>query len=120
MLYYSSDSSSAAGGHEQPIDLCPKKVSNLCANSCSRENFASKLVKELFTAEERMTSNVKGVMEKETYDESKTAHIQRLTFEHFHCGTSEQMPLWAKCVKAIDSASRSLCHQLKKENQMPM
>lgn len=52
---------------ESTIELGPKKVSNLRANSCSRENFASKLGKELFTAEERMTSNVKGVMGKERY-----------------------------------------------------
>ena len=39
--------------------ICPTRVSLLRANSCSRENIASKLVKEIFTAAERMNCNVK-------------------------------------------------------------
>ena len=52
--------------------LCPTKISYLRANSCSREKFASKLVKELFTTEERMNSNVKRKDE-----EKKMAYIRK-------------------------------------------
>ena len=43
------------------LHVPPSSLSLIHANSCSRENFASKLVKEIFTTEERLASNVKGV-----------------------------------------------------------
>ena len=96
-----------------PCKVSPTKLSFIRANSCSRENFASKLVKELFTVEERSTSNVKGVLGKEKLDENKIKYIQKITFENYPCSSLEHQKCWAKCVKAIDSASRNLCRKLK-------
>ena len=113
---HSSSSSNHKGGLE------PSTLSYLRANSCSRENFASKLVKELFTAEEGMVCNVKGVMGKKKLDEQKMKYIRAVTFENYPCGVNEQKAAWSKCVKAIDSASRALCRlstNTEKENKMP-
>ena len=111
-----SSSSNNKGGLE------PLTFSYLRANSCSRENFVSKLVKELFTAEERMVCNVKGVMGKKKLDEQKMKYIRAVTFENYPCGVNEQKAGWSKCVKAIDSGSRALCQlsaNSEKENKIP-
>ena len=70
-----------------------------------------------------MTSNVKGVMGKKKFDEKRLSYIQTLTFENYPCAAAEQKNCWSKCVKAIDSASRSLCRQkikTEKEQQLPV
>ena len=90
------------------------KLSSLRASSCSRENFASKLVKELFSADERPTSNVRGVLGKKKYDEKIMAYVQELTFKSYPCPLTEKKPAWAKCIKAIDSASRVFCRNTAK------
>ena len=101
--------------------LDQSKLSHIRANSCSRENFSAKLVKELFTVEERATSNVKGIMGKNKLDEQKIAYVQAVTFENYPCPSSEQKAAWSKCVKAIDTANRALCRTIKgmKENLIP-
>ena len=76
------------------------KVSSLSANSCSRENFTSKLVKELSSADERLTSNVRGVLGKKKYDEKIMAYVQELTFNSYPCPLTQKKPAWAKCIKA--------------------
>ena len=94
-------------------------LSSLRASSCSRENFASKLVKELYTNDDRLTCNVRGVLGKETFDEKKVTYIQDLTFKNYPCALAERRAAWGKCIKAIiDSASRALCrlHAKGKEN----
>ena len=88
--------------------LDPSKLSHMRANSCSRENFSSKLVKELFTVEERGTSNVKGITGKKKLDELRIGYVQAVTFENYLCPSSEQKAAWSKCVKAIDTANRAL------------
>ena len=105
------------------LHLPPSSLSIIRANSCSRENFASKLVRELFTKEERLSSNVKGVMGKNKFDEKKIAFVQKLTFENFPCSAVDHKKCWAKCIKAIDSSSRALNRYAKltfnKENETP-
>ena len=93
--------------------LDPSKISHIRANSCSRENFSSKLVKELFTVEERRSSNVKGVVGKKKLDEQKIAYVEALTFESYPCSSSERKVAWSKCVKTIDTANRALCKVVK-------
>ena len=44
------------------------------------ENFANNLVKELFSVEQRLTSNVRGVLAKKKYNEKMMAYILELTF----------------------------------------
>lgn len=108
---------------EADLHRHPSSLSLIRANSCSRENFASKLVKRMFSIEERSTSNVKGVLGKKKFNEPKMAYIQKLTFENFPCASAEQKKCWAKCVRAIDSANRTLCRSIKtanKENETPV
>ena len=93
-------------------------LSSLRASSCSRENFASKLVKELYTNDDRLTCNVRGVLGKEKFDEKKMTYIQDLTFKNYPCALVERRAAWGKCIEAIDSASRAMCrlHAKGKEN----
>ena len=49
-------------------------LSSLRASSCSRENFASKLVKELYTNDDRLTCNIRGVLGKEKFNEKKVTY----------------------------------------------
>ena len=45
------------------------------------------------------------------------AYIQELTFNSYPCPLTEKKPAWAKCIKAIDSASRVFCRKIRgKEN----
>ena len=101
-----------------PGDLEAAKLSSLRATSCSRENFASKLVKELYTNDDRLTCNVRGVAGKDKFDEKKMTYIQDLTFKNYPCTLAERKTAWGKCIKAIDSASRALCRAKGKENYM--
>ena len=102
-------------------NLDPSKLSYIRAQSCSRENFSSKLVKELFTMEERSKSNVKGIMGKKKLDQQRIAYVQAVTFENYPCPLSEQKAAWSKCIKAIDTANRAICRAVKtvKENIEP-
>ena len=70
-------------------------------------------MKELFTTEERKSSNIKGVVGKNKLDEQKIAYVEALTFESYPCSLSEQKVAWSKCVKAIDTANRALCKVVK-------
>ena len=93
------------------------KLSSLRASSCSRENFATKLVKELFSVEERLTSNVRGVLGKKKYNEKIMAYVQELTFNSYPCPLTEKKSAWAKCIKAIDSAGRVFCRKTAKAKE---
>ena len=61
-------------------------------------------------------------MGKKKLDVKKISYVQKLMFENYPCPSLEQEQCWAKCVKAIDSANRTLCHGKKmnssnKENE---
>ena len=109
--------------NETDLHVPPPSLSLIRANSCSRENFASKLVKEMLTAEERSSANEKGVLGKKKSNEKKMLYVQKPTFENYPCAAVEQKKWWAKCVGAIYSASRTLCRSMKKsskENETPV
>lgn len=95
--------------------LSPSHVSSMRANSVSRENFSTRLVKELFSSEERVSSNVRGIG-KPKLDEKKIALVRKLTFANFPCASTEEKASWSRCIKAIDSASRALSRK-EKENR---
>lgn len=88
------------------------ELSCLQASSCSGENVTSKLVKELFSADERLTSNVRGVLGKK-YDQKLMAYIYDPIFQSYPSSLKEKKPAWAKCIKAIDSGSRVFCRKTK-------
>ena len=79
------------------------------SQSCSRANLASKLVKHLFTKEERKNSNVKGVVGKSQLDPKRLIKIKESVFQIWPCETGEtQSSAWNQCCKAIDEAGRRL------------
>ena len=77
------------------------------------------MVREIFTKEERLTSNVKGVLGKNKFDTNKIAFVQKLTFENFLCSAVDHKKCWAKCIKAIDSSSRTLSRYAKLTSEPP-
>ena len=79
----------------------------LQARSCSRENLALNLVKELFSEEDRISSNVRGKYGKKQLDKKKLAYIKDVTFQSYPSPTSDVKQAWSKCIKAIDSTSRA-------------
>ena len=91
-------------------ELMPESaVMKIRANSCSRENFASKLVRTVFTTEERRNSNVSGRCGRTKLDEKRVHQVRELAFRLYPLGASEsESRSWATCVRAIDTANRQL------------
>ena len=56
--------------------LSPAEIQLAKNKSCSRRNFAARLVRELFTIEERKTCNVRGVLGKDQLDPSVVEYIK--------------------------------------------
>ena len=87
------------------------------SKSCSRKNFATNLARELFSVEERRTCNVSGACGKGKLDNEKMEVIQRACFEMYPLTNAENHhKAWQECIKAIDTAGRSLSRKMK-ENQ---
>ena len=100
--------------HTPDINLSNLKAAAIRSKSCSRKNYATNLAREVFTVDERSTHNVSGACGKPQLDPDKIEFIKRLSFEHFPLSNSENShKAWQDCVKAIDSASRSLARKLK-------
>ena len=90
----SSSTSAPPNQPEQPegeFGLAMRRILAVRNSSCSRENFASNVVKELFAKEERMKSNVKGMFGKAKFDERKIEYVRLKTFELFPLGATENM-----------------------------
>ena len=86
-------------------------TAGLKAKSCSRENFAAHMVRELFTEAERVCSNVSGARGKQKLDGDVMEDIKEETFKAFPLTAAENpSSSWKRCIKAIDAASRSLKH----------
>ena len=96
--------------------LSPSHISRLRASSVSRENFSTRLVKELFSVEERSTCNVRGVG-KPKLNEKKISLVRKMTFDNYPCALTEEKATWSRCVKAIDSSSRALSRNMKREKE---
>ena len=95
------------------------RLLTLRSNSCSRENFTANLNKELFSIEERILSNVKGVMGKKKLDVRKVSYIQQQTFKFFPLTAAEnKQRCWARCVRAIDSCNRQLVRGVKRSTSL--
>ena len=93
------------------------KVAAIRARSCSRKNFATNLARELFSYDERCSSNVSGTCGKEKLDTKRMEVIKKFCFENFPLSTTENSyKAWHDCIKAIDTAGRSLVRK-NKENR---
>lgn len=91
------------------FELPMSRLLAIKSNSCSRENFAANVNKELFSKEERMHSNVKGVLDKMKLNTQKISYIQQQTFQFFPLMAADnRKQCWARCVRAIDSCNRQL------------
>ena len=77
--------------------------------SCSRSNFCANMVRQLFTVEERMRSNVRGKLGKSQLDPARLAVIRQAALQMYPLGTGEREELvWRQCIKAIDESCRRL------------
>ena len=63
--------------------LSPAEIQLAKNKSCSRRNFAARLVCELFTIEERKTCNVRGVLGKDQLDPSVVEYIKMLAYRYY-------------------------------------
>ena len=90
-----------------PID--PGVLVKLRYISASRKNFATNVMRKLFTRAEREISNVKGVLGKSQLDPLKVEYIKSVTFKMYPLEEKEsESSAWSKCVSAMDEANRRL------------
>lgn len=76
--------------------------------SSTATSFANVLMKEVFTLEERISSNCNGVMGKKALEPNRLDKIKRAV-RRFYTDTEEEFQdMWKKCRKSIDSTNRNL------------
>ena len=89
--------------------LRPELIRYLCKKSCSRKNFAAKLVEITFDKDTRSRSNVAGKMGKLKLNPVLIEYVQSLEFHHFPLEEGETNDKeWARCVVAFDEKNRRL------------
>ena len=65
-------------------------------------------MRQLFTVEDRKTSNVNGKNKKQL-DPMKIAFVRKVTFQQYPLkGEESEKKAWGSCVEAIDEANRRL------------
>jgi len=107
-----------------PLDVIPpvsngiidrEKIIAARSSSCSRRNFAAKLVAELFDEDTRKRSNVSGKAGKLRLNPVLMEHVRSLTFQYYPLELAEsEKAEWAKCVISIDEFNRRLKNKPKK------
>ena len=86
--------------------------------SCSRSNFAVNMVRELFSLEERKTSNVRGVLGKRQLDPNRLEKIRIATFQNYPCNAGEKEECcWRDACKAVDESCRRHNKEREKNKQ---
>ena len=84
--------------------------------SVSRANFATILVRNFFTREVRISSNIAG-QKKNQFNTEMIAAIKVATFKMYPLTSAENEKVaWKECTRAIDSANRQLYRPKAKEN----
>ena len=85
------------------------EITNIYRNSCSRQNFSSRLVRRLFDEQTRKTSNIAGKLGKAQINPVIISYVKSLTFQFFPLDTYEKVDkAWSICVGAIDEGNRRL------------
>jgi len=94
---------------DDSVDLIPPNIiTPIYVKSCSRRNFASKLVTKLFDDETRLRSNVKG-RGKDKLDPDKIKYVKSKAFEYFPLsGGEKEATEWQLCIISIDESNRRL------------
>ena len=88
--------------------LNPSELINIRTSSSSRRNFATHIMRKLFSIHDRKTSNVNG-KNKNQLDPIRISFIRKVTFQHFPLkGEENEKKAWSSCVEAIDEANRRL------------
>ena len=86
--------------------LTAEDMISIRISSSSRRNFATNVNRQIFSEEERMTSNVSGTRGKL---QLKVAFIKRVAFQQFPLKAEERAKkAWSDCIEAIDEANRRL------------
>jgi len=91
----------------------PDRLSQLFIKSCSRQNFAVNLVRELFTEDTRKVSNYSGKGKKKL-DEKKMEYVKKTVFLYHCCLEKDKVEKWKECTIMIDEANRRLNNKPKK------
>ena len=100
---------SDASTNDEGFVLTPTSLNSLARQCCSRKNFATKLVCQLFDEDTRKKSNVAGKLGKAKLNAVVMDYIKSLTFQYYPLeGNEKEEKAWQACVIAIDSKSRSL------------
>jgi len=81
-----------------------EKLTSIDDSAHSKQNFAVKLVREVFKDKELKTQNVSGVTGRQSLDTSKLELVQKM----FHCvhpedSIAKQEATWNNCCKAINT-----------------
>ena len=89
--------------------LDPDEIQRIRSGSCSRRNFAAKLVGRLFDEETRRRSNVSGKLGKMKLNPVLIHYVRSLAFQFYPLEhhLSEKVE-WGKCVVSIDEFNRRL------------
>ena len=88
-----------------------REVLKIKGESCSVGNFATRLVRKLFSFEELVNRNCRGSKGKEALDSSKLTTVKEYWFKMYPTPPGLREQQWGKCVIAIDEYLR----QKKKE-----
>ena len=101
-------------GDNQPELIPPSVLTPIYVKSCSRRNFASRLVAKLFDPETRLRSNVNG-RGKDKLDPEKIKYVKKKVFQYFPVsGAEREASEWQLCILSIDEFNRRL-KKVKKE-----
>lgn len=93
---------------EDDSDLLPSSLlTPIYVKSCSRRNFAVRIIRHVIDKETRKCSNVSG-RGKEKLDPQVVKYAKDKCFEYFPCATSAVKDEWSKCVISIDESCRRL------------
>ena len=86
--------------------LCTSRILLISSSSCSRKNLASNPVKDVFSKEDQMLSNVKDAHVKKNLDKKKMGYVLLQASDLFPVASTENDDkCWANCIKDIVSAS---------------
>lgn len=83
-----------------------REVIKIKGESCSVGNFATRLVRKLFSFEELVNRNCRGSKGKEALDSSKLATVKEYCFKMYPTPPGLREQQWGKCVIAIDEYLR--------------
>ena len=83
-----------------------REVVKIKGESCSMGNFATRLVRTLFSFEELINRNCRGSKGKEALDSSKLTTVKEYCFKMYPTPPGLREQQWGKCIIAIDEYLR--------------